>query len=80
MTDKEHFIHEWLKDNPNDDRSDAVDAWKGEVKFLKQFYDWGRTLMTDQEFDQLFDNGESILKTLDLSTARRINHPEDTND
>ena len=29
--------------------------------------------MTDQEFDQLFDNGESILKTLDLSTASRIN-------
>ena len=33
--------------------------------------------MTDQEFDQLFDNGESILKTLDLSTAHRINYPTD---
>jgi hypothetical protein len=30
-----------------------------------------------QEFDQLFDNGESILKTLDLSTAHRINYPTD---
>ena len=33
--------------------------------------------MTDQEFDQLFDNGESILETLDLSTAHRINCPTD---
>ena len=33
--------------------------------------------MTDQEFDQLFDNGESILDTLDLSTAHRINCPTD---
>ena len=36
MTDKKQFIHDWLKDNPNDDRSDAVDAWKGEVKFANQ--------------------------------------------
>jgi hypothetical protein len=33
--------------------------------------------MTDQELDQLFDNGESILDTLDLSTAHRINCPTD---
>ena len=33
--------------------------------------------MTDQEFDQLFDNGESILETLDISTAHRINCPTD---
>ena len=33
--------------------------------------------MTDQEFDKLFDNGESILETLDLSTAHRINCPTD---
>jgi hypothetical protein len=36
-----------------------------------------QALMTDQEFDQLFDNGESILETLDLSTAHRINCPTD---
>ena len=40
MTNKEHFINEWLKDNPDDDRSDALDAWKSEVKFINQFNDW----------------------------------------
>jgi hypothetical protein len=40
MTDKKQFISNWLKDNPNDDEFDALDAWKNEVKFIKQFYDW----------------------------------------
>jgi hypothetical protein len=40
MTDKKQFINDWLKDNPNDDRSDALDAWKVEVKFINQFNDW----------------------------------------
>jgi hypothetical protein len=40
MNLKEHFINEWLKDNPDDDRSDALDAWKLEVKFINQFNDW----------------------------------------
>ena len=40
MNLKEHFINEWLKDNPDDDRSDALDAWKSEVKFINQFNDW----------------------------------------
>jgi hypothetical protein len=40
MTRKEQFIHDWLNDNPNDDKSDALDAWKGEVKFANQFYEW----------------------------------------
>jgi len=40
MTDKEHFINDWLKNNPDDDESDAVNAWKNEVKFINQFNDW----------------------------------------
>jgi hypothetical protein len=40
MTDKQQFIDDWLKDNPEDDMSDALDAWKSEVKFINQFNDW----------------------------------------
>jgi hypothetical protein len=40
MTDKQQFISDWLKDNPDDDTSDALDAWKSEVKFINQFRDW----------------------------------------
>jgi len=44
MTDKKKFIAEWLKDNPDDDKFDALDAWKDEVKFINQFHDWGNQL------------------------------------
>jgi hypothetical protein len=40
MTDKQQFIADWLKDNPDDDASDAMNAWKDEVKFINQFHDW----------------------------------------
>ena len=40
MTDKEHFINEWLYDNPDDNKSDALNAWKNELDFMNQFYDW----------------------------------------
>ena len=40
MTDKQQFIADWLKDNPDDDMSDAMDACKDEVKFINQFHDW----------------------------------------
>jgi hypothetical protein len=33
-----------LKDNPNDDEFDALDAWKNEVKFINQFNDWDNQL------------------------------------
>lgn len=44
MTNKEQFISNWLKDNPNDDEFDALDAWKNEVKFINQFNDWDNQL------------------------------------
>jgi hypothetical protein len=40
MTDKEQFIQDWLQRNPQDDETDAVEAWKLEVKFLNTFNDW----------------------------------------
>ena len=40
MTNKEHFINEWLYDNPDDNESDALNAWKNELDFMNQFYDW----------------------------------------
>jgi hypothetical protein len=39
-TDKQQFIEDWVKRNPDDDESEALDAWKLEVKFINQFYDW----------------------------------------
>ena len=44
MTDKKQFISNWLKDNPNDNEFDALDAWKNEVKFINQFNDWDNQL------------------------------------
>ena len=49
MTDKKKFIAEWLKDNPDDDKFDALDAWKDEVKFINQFHNWDNQL--DREDD-----------------------------
>jgi hypothetical protein len=40
MTDKKQFIADWLKDHPEDDRSDALDAWKSEVKFINHHREW----------------------------------------
>jgi hypothetical protein len=44
MTDKQQFIADWLKDNPDDDMSDAMDAWKDEIKFINHFHDWDNQL------------------------------------
>jgi hypothetical protein len=44
MTDKEHFINEWLNDNPQDDESDALNAWMNELDFVNQFNDWDNQL------------------------------------
>lgn len=40
MTDKKKFIAEWLKDNPDDDKFDALDAWKSQVKCINHHRDW----------------------------------------
>ena len=40
MTDQQQFIQDWLQRNPQDDETDAVEAWKLEVKFLNTFNDW----------------------------------------
>jgi hypothetical protein len=49
MTDKQQFIVDWLKDNSDDDMSDAMDAWKDQVKFINQFYDWDNQMDWDDD-------------------------------
>jgi hypothetical protein len=44
---KEDFIADWLKNNPDDDLMDAKDAWKREVKFINQFNDWDEQMGDD---------------------------------
>ena len=44
MTDKEQFIMEWLYENPDDDMSDAIDAWKNHIDYANQFNDWDNQL------------------------------------
>jgi hypothetical protein len=37
---KEHFITEWLYDNPDDSMTDAIDAWRNHIDYVNQFNDW----------------------------------------
>ena len=44
MPDKQNFIENWLINHPQDDETDAEDAWKLEVKFINGFCDWDNQL------------------------------------
>lgn len=47
MTDKEQFVSDWLKSNPQDDSSDAHQAWKDHIKFVNSFFDWDDQIEDD---------------------------------
>lgn len=76
MTDKHQFIEEYLKKHPNEDDSDALNAWKLEVKYINQFMTGMNKLMTpEQKIEALTDLLSNVIHSLEM-TQYDIENPE----